>query len=97
MGTAPSGNINPGGVSMFEPIHGSAPDIAGKGIANPVAAIWAGSMLLDSIGEKEAAKLVMTGIEDVLKEGRVKTPDWGGTSKTEEFGNAVVRAMKKYI
>lgn len=96
MGTAPSGNINPdpGGVSMFEPIHGSAPDIAGKEIANPLATIWAGSMLLDSIGEKDAAKLVMKGIEDVLEEGMIKTPDWGGNSKTSDFGDAVVKAVQ---
>jgi len=96
MGTAPSGNINPNGVSMFEPIHGSAPDIAGKGIANPIASIWAGSMLLDSIGEKDAARFVMKGIEDVLKIGRVKTPDFGGSSKTGDFGDAVVDAIRKF-
>ena len=96
MGTAPSGNINPNGVSMFEPIHGSAPDIAGKGIANPIATLWAGSMLLDSIGEKKAAKLVMKGIEDVLKEGKIRTPDFGGTSKTQDVGDAVAKAIRKY-
>ncbi len=95
MGTAPSGNINPNGISMFEPIHGSAPDIAGKGIANPLATIWAGSMLLESIGEKLAAERVMKGIELVLAEGKVRTPDWGGNSKTCDFGDAVVEAIKK--
>jgi len=94
MGTAPSGNINPGGISMFEPIHGSAPDIKGKGIANPIATIWAGAMLLNEIGGKNASDRVMKALEEVLKEGKAKTPDFGGNSKTRDVGDAVAGKIK---
>ena len=77
----PGGNINPDRTtpSMFEPIHGSAPDIAGKGIANPIAAIWAGAMMLDHLGERAAHDRILAAIESVLADERVKTPDLGGT------------------
>ena len=79
LGTAPSGNIDPTRKhpSMFEPIHGSAPDIAGKGVANPIGAVWAGAMMLEHLGEKQAATRVMKAIEKVTSEGRVRTPRRG--------------------
>jgi 3-isopropylmalate dehydrogenase len=90
MGMAPGGNINPeGGPSMFEPIHGSGPDIAGRGIANPVAAILAGGMMLEHLGEEKAAALVDKAVSDVLGERRVRTPDLGGRSSTSQVGDAI--------
>src|SRR5207249_12008805 len=77
LGIAPGGNINPERTypSMFEPIHGSAPDIAGKGIANPIAAIWAGAMMLDHLGERAAHDRIAAAIGRVFADGRIKTPD----------------------
>ncbi|MFY0545955.1 tartrate dehydrogenase [Brevibacillus sp. H7] len=91
LGLAPSGNINPEKTypSMFEPIHGSAPDIAGKGIANPIAQIWSISMMLDHLGHRELGKLVLDSIEAVLVEGKVRTPDIGGSATTRELGGAI--------
>ncbi len=90
MGMAPGANINPeGGPSMFEPIHGSGPDIAGKGIANPVAAILGGAMLLEHLGEEKAAHLVDRAVSEVLAERRVRTGDLGGRSSTREVGDAI--------
>lgn len=91
LGLAPSGNINPEKQypSMFEPIHGSAPDIAGKGIANPIATLWSISMMLDHLGERELGKLVLDSIEDVLIAGEVRTPDIGGKATTREIGDAI--------
>jgi tartrate dehydrogenase/decarboxylase/D-malate dehydrogenase len=91
LGLAPSGNINPEKrfPSMFEPIHGSAPDIAGKGIANPIAQIWSVSMMLDHLGHRELGKLVLDAIEAVLVEGNVRTPDIGGKATTRELGGAI--------
>jgi tartrate dehydrogenase/decarboxylase/D-malate dehydrogenase len=87
---APSANLNPEREfpSMFEPVHGSAPDIAGKGIANPVGAIWAGAMMLDHLGVPEAGRAVMEGIERVLAAG-LRTPDMGGQASMEELGKAI--------
>ncbi|KKM11397.1 tartrate dehydrogenase [Clostridiales bacterium PH28_bin88] len=95
LGMAPSGNINPEGTypSMFEPVHGSAPDIAGKGIANPVGQIWSASLMLDHLGEPELAKLVLDSIENVLVAGEVRTPDLGGKATTAEMGDAICRAV----
>ncbi len=81
LGLAPGGNINPGGTSMFEPIHGSAPKYRGLGVANPVATIWAGSMLLDHLGEHEAADAVLSAIEASIAQG-VVTKDMGGSVGT---------------
>jgi len=95
LGIAPSGNINPEGTapSMFEPIHGSAPDIAGKGIANPVGAIWAGAMMLDHLGEHAAHERIVSAIGRVFADGQVKTPDLGGKSTTKEVGEAIAQAV----
>jgi tartrate dehydrogenase/decarboxylase/D-malate dehydrogenase len=93
---APSANINPERrfPSMFEPVHGSAPDIAGQGIANPVGQIWSGAMMLEHLGEKEAAAAVMTAIEQVLgMSGAPLTPDLGGRSTTAEMGTAIAQAV----
>jgi len=95
LGLAPGANINPDGVSMFEPIHGSAPKYKGKGVSNPVATIWAGAMLLDAVGEKRASERVLNAIESVLKEGKVRTYDLGGNSRTNEVGDAIVREVKE--
>jgi tartrate dehydrogenase/decarboxylase/D-malate dehydrogenase len=75
---------------MFEPIHGSAPDIAGRGIANPIGAIWAGAMMLEHLEHPEPAARLLTAIEDLLVEGRVRTPDLGGTATTAEVTNALL-------
>ena len=91
MGLAASANINPEREypSMFEPIHGSAPDIAGKGIANPLASIWAASQLLDFLGYKEWGKRIIDGIETMLEQKKGLTPDLGGTSYTSECGKTL--------
>ena len=87
----PSGNLNPEKKypSLFEPVHGSAPDIMGKGIANPIAMIWAGSLMLEFLGEAEAAKLIMEGISKTVLKGQVITPDLGGTASTSQVGQAI--------
>ncbi len=91
LGLAPSANINPQRryPSLFQAIHGSAPDIAGLGIANPIASIWSGQLLLDHLGEQEAAVTLLQAIEEVLAEGQIRTPDLGGTATTRELGEAV--------
>jgi tartrate dehydrogenase/decarboxylase / D-malate dehydrogenase len=91
LGLGPSGNINPEGQfpSMFEPIHGSAPDIAGLGIANPVGAIWSGAILLETLGEQAAADNIVAAIERALSSG-VKTKDLGGDATTMEITNAII-------
>ena len=95
LGVAPGGNINPDRTtpSMFEPIHGSAPDIAGKGIANPIAAIWAGAMMLDHLGDTDSHDRILAAIEKVISDGNVKTPDLGGKATTAEMTKAVRAAM----
>jgi tartrate dehydrogenase/decarboxylase/D-malate dehydrogenase len=96
IGLAASGNINPDTSlpSMFEPFHGSAPDIAGQGVANPIGAIWAGAMMLEHLGEKGAAGLVLRAIAQVLESG-AKTPDLGGTASTAQVGDAIARAVEE--
>ena len=91
IGLAPGGNINPEKEypSMFEPVHGSAPDIAGQGIANPIAQVWTGAMMLEHLGEVEAARGVVAAIERVVKEGKVLTRDLGGTASTVAVGEAI--------
>jgi len=95
LGFAPGGNINPEGVSMFEPIHGSAPKHAGKNAANPIATILAGQMMLEHLGEVEAANKVEQMVIEVLKEGKVKTRDMGGKSNTSEVGDAIAMKLRK--
>ena len=93
---APSANINPERIfpSMFEPVHGSAPDIAGKGIANPIGQIWSASMMLDHLGEPEAGQSVIKAIEAVLADPhRHLTPDLGGRATTSELGRAIAAAI----
>jgi tartrate dehydrogenase/decarboxylase/D-malate dehydrogenase len=91
MGLAPSANLNPEREypSLFEPVHGSAPDIAGKGIANPVAQIWSGAMMLEHLGEVEAAQAVEQAIFKVLAYSNVRTRDIGGTASTREMGEVI--------
>ena len=96
LGVAPGANLNPKKTTpaMFEPIHGSAPDIAGKGIANPIAAIWAGAMMLDHLGQRGAHDRILRAIEGVLADERVRTPDLGGRATTAEMTKAVTAAMQ---
>lgn len=97
IGVAPSANINPEGTfpSLFEPVHGSAPDIAGKGIANPIGQIWSGAMMLEHLGHREAADAIVAAFEAVLAEGdrAVLTPDVGGSGTTESLGRAIATRL----
>jgi 3-isopropylmalate dehydrogenase len=95
LGFAPSGNINPEGVSMFEPVHGSAPDIAGLGLANPVGAILSSALMLDTLGHGEAAAWIEEAVQEVLRDGEHKTPDIGGTTSTSQMGDAIVERLMK--
>jgi tartrate dehydrogenase/decarboxylase/D-malate dehydrogenase len=95
IGIAPSGNIDPERrfPSLFEPVHGSAPDIAGQGIANPIGQIWAAAMMLDHLGEPDAAGAIVTAIEIVLSEEKLRTRDLGGKADTQTCGKAVADAL----
>ena len=95
IGIAPGANINPEREfpSMFEPVHGSAPDIAGQGICNPIGEIWSAAMMLEHLGHKEAADDIVTAIETVIRDSNVKTPDMGGKANTRELGKAVVDTL----
>ena len=97
IGIAPSANLNPDRVfpSLFEPVHGSAPDIAGQGIANPIGQIWSGAMMLEFLGHKDAHDAVLAAIEKVLipTSGAPKTPDIGGTAKTTDVGKAIAAVL----
>jgi tartrate dehydrogenase/decarboxylase / D-malate dehydrogenase len=95
LGLAPSANLDPTGEfpSMFEPVHGSAPDIAGKGLANPVAAVWSAAMMLDHLGHADAAAEVLAAAEASLADPSTRTPDLGGTATTEESGAAIVSRL----
>jgi tartrate dehydrogenase/decarboxylase/D-malate dehydrogenase len=94
IGIAPSANLNPDRLfpSLFEPVHGSAPDIYGKGIANPIGQIWSGAMMLEHLGHRDAADAIMRAIETVLAEGP-RTPDMGGRGRTVDVGKAVASAI----
>jgi tartrate dehydrogenase/decarboxylase/D-malate dehydrogenase len=96
IGIAPSANLNPERTypSMFEPVHGSAPDIAGRYIANPIGQIWSGAMMLDHLGHPDAAQAIVDAIEAVLAEGP-RTPDLGGTASTSDLGKAIADAVGK--
>ena len=95
IGVAPSGNINPEGdfPSLFEPVHGSAPDIAGKGIANPVGQIWAGAMMLDHLGFADAASCMTDAINVALAQDALRTSDLGGQANTESCGKAIAKLI----
>lgn len=95
IGIAPSGNINPEGrfPSLFEPVHGSAPDIAGQGVANPIGQIWSGAMMLNHLGHAEAGAAIVKAIEAVLAEEGLRTRDLGGPAGTATCGSAVVDAL----
>ena len=97
IGIAPSGNINPERKfpSLFEPVHGSAPDIAGKGIANPIGQIWSGAMMLEHFGEGDAARGIEAAIEEVLAQPALRTGDLGGKADTVSCGKAVAAALEK--
>jgi tartrate dehydrogenase/decarboxylase/D-malate dehydrogenase len=94
IGIAPSANLNPEREfpSMFEPVHGSAPDIAGKGIANPIGQIWSGAMMLDHLGHKDVGDSIVRAIEVVLREGP-RTSDMGGKASTQDVGKAIAAAV----
>jgi tartrate dehydrogenase/decarboxylase/D-malate dehydrogenase len=94
---APSANINPEGFfpSMFEPVHGSAPDIAGQGIANPIGMIWSGAMMLQHLGHEDCHDRIMTAIETVLRENKYLTRDMGGSATTQELGAAIASTLNE--
>ena len=95
IGIAPSANLNPDRKfpSLFEPVHGSAPDIAGKGVANPIAQIWSGALMLDFLGHREAHDTILNAIESVLSDGP-RTPDMKGTASTTDVGEAIARIVE---
>jgi tartrate dehydrogenase/decarboxylase/D-malate dehydrogenase len=96
IGVAPSANINPERVypSMFEPVHGSAPDIAGKAIANPIGQIWSAAMMLDHLGEKQAGQCIVHAIESVISSPHApRTPDLGGNATTVDLGSAIAKTV----
>lgn len=97
LGLAPSANLNPKRryPSLFQAIHGSAPDITGQGIANPIASIWSGQLMLDFLEEQEAAAILMHAIEETLASQQVRTPDLGGTATTRQMGEAIRERMHK--
>src|SRR6202048_468198 len=96
IGIAPPGNKNPERdfPAMFEPVHGSAPDIAGRGIANPVGQIWSGALMLRHLGEEQAASAVETSIAQVLRTAKARTPDIGGNAGTKDLGDAITSAIR---
>ncbi|MBX6424605.1 MAG: tartrate dehydrogenase [Variibacter sp.] len=96
IGIAPSGNINPERIypSVFEPVHGSAPDIAGQNVANPIGQIWSGAMMLEHLGETKAAAAIVQAIERVLREGKALTRDLGGKADTVTCGKAIADAIE---
>ncbi len=97
IGIAPSANINPEREfpSMFEPVHGSAPDIAGRGIANPIGQVWSAAMMLDHLGHGDAADTVEAAIQTVLEEPQLHTPDLGGNATTKALGTAIAEAVSR--
>jgi isocitrate/isopropylmalate dehydrogenase len=94
LGLAPGGNINPHGTSMFEPIHGSAPKYKGMNKVNPIATIWAGAMLIEQLGETEAADCIVSAIEKNILDAKVRTYDMGGSSGTSDVGDDIARNVQ---
>ncbi len=96
LGLAASANLDPSRTypSMFEPVHGSAPDIAGKGVANPIAAIWTASLMLEHLGERKAAGALFNALQTVVRDVRGRTTDLGGRARTSDVGDAAVRALQ---
>src|SRR5699024_5627540 len=97
MGLAAGANINPERTypSMFEPVHGSAPDIAGEMKSNPLAAIWSVSQMFDFFGYENRGKEILTAIESIMVEGKVLTPDLGGTARTNEVGDRIIELLSE--
>src|SRR3989339_428714 len=95
LGLAPGGNINPDGVSMFEPIHGSAPKYKGQNVANPLATIWAGAMMMKEIGQEKTHGAIVSAIETIIKEGKVRTKDMGGRNSCSQMGDAVASRVRE--
>ncbi|MEA1985067.1 MAG: isocitrate/isopropylmalate dehydrogenase family protein [Euryarchaeota archaeon] len=93
LGLAPGGNINPDGTSMFEPIHGSAPKYKGQNKVNPIATIWAGAMLVEQLGEVDAANAIVSSIEQNIVEAKVRTYDMGGSDGTSDVGDDIARIL----
>jgi tartrate dehydrogenase/decarboxylase / D-malate dehydrogenase len=95
IGIAPSANLNPERdyPSMFEPVHGSAPDIFGRNIANPIGQIWSGAMMLEHLGHPDAARAVVASIEAALSSGP-RTPDLGGTASTQQVGDVIAEQVR---
>ncbi len=95
LGTAASANLSPEkvGPSMFEPVHGSAPDIVGEGIANPIGAIWAGAMMVEHLGQEAAAEAIVRSIERLTSEGATLTRDLGGSASTQQVGEAIASGL----
>lgn len=94
MGLAPGGNISIENLSMYEPIHGSAPKYKNKGIVNPIATIWAGAMMMQELGEEESYNKIMKSIQHVIKDGKIRTKDIGGSATTSEVGDEIVKHIK---
>jgi len=94
IGMLPSASVGLGGPGLYEPVHGSAPDIAGRGIANPIGQIWSGAMMLEHFGESAAAAAVERAIAEVLAEGGTRTPDLGGNAGTKDLGAAITAAIR---
>ena len=90
---AAQGNINPEGISMFEPVHGSAAKLKGQGIVNPIATIWAGALMLDTIGQQKSSSLIIKAVEAVLREGKTRTQDLDGNNTTPEMGECIVNKL----
>ncbi len=95
LGLAPGGNINPQGTSMFEPIHGSAPKYKGMNKVNPIATIWAGAMLIEQLGEKEAADSIVGAIQQNILDAKIRTYDMGGSNGTSDVGDEIARLVRE--
>ena len=96
LGLAASANLNPTGrlgPPMFEPVHGSAPDIEGRGIANPIACIWTSALMMEHLGEPETGRRIMEALRQVTGENNIRTPDLGGNNTTAEFASAVIQKL----